>query len=89
MGPVQTVNFLTALNIPPISINTLKAREREIGRTIENYARASCSNALQEEKKSDKVRHSILHFALYQLTKSCKYSRSPVCKNDYYSLDRL
>ena len=62
MGPVQTVNFLTALNIPPISINTLKDREREIGWTIENYARASCSNALQEEKKSDKVRHAPFNF---------------------------
>ncbi|CAG2195608.1 unnamed protein product [Mytilus edulis] len=49
MGPVQTVNFVTALNIPCISPNNLKAREREIGKTIEEYARSSCKKALEEE----------------------------------------
>ncbi|CAG2245198.1 unnamed protein product [Mytilus edulis] len=49
MGPVQTVNFVTALNIPCISPNNLKAREREIGKTIEEYARSSCKKALEEK----------------------------------------
>ncbi|XP_052103081.1 uncharacterized protein LOC127736559 [Mytilus californianus] len=49
MGPVQTVNFVTALNVPCISPNNLKSREREIGKTIEEYARTSCKKALEEE----------------------------------------
>ncbi|CAC5376125.1 unnamed protein product [Mytilus coruscus] len=49
MGPVQTVNFVTALNVPCISPNNLKSREREIGKTIEEYALTSCKKALEEE----------------------------------------
>ncbi|CAC5398966.1 unnamed protein product [Mytilus coruscus] len=54
MGPVQTVNFVTALNVPCISPNNLKSREREIGKTIEEYARTSCKKALEEEYLMDR-----------------------------------
>ncbi|VDI53043.1 Hypothetical predicted protein [Mytilus galloprovincialis] len=49
MGPVQTVNFITALNLPTVSITTLKSREREIGKTLEEYAKWSCQKALEKE----------------------------------------
>ncbi|VDI50092.1 Hypothetical predicted protein [Mytilus galloprovincialis] len=55
MGPVQTVNFITALNLPAVSITTLKSREREIGKTLEEYAKWSCQKALEKEIALSKI----------------------------------
>jgi hypothetical protein len=38
------------MNVPAVSENTLKAREREIGPVIENIAKSSCLDALEMEK---------------------------------------
>lgn len=49
MGPVQVSNFLTALNVPPVSPNTLRVREKEIGHTLKSYTKETCDEALERE----------------------------------------
>ena len=43
--------LLLSLNIPTVCLASLKAREREIGPTIENIANQSCDLEMKEEKK--------------------------------------
>ncbi|CAG2242598.1 unnamed protein product [Mytilus edulis] len=63
MGPVQTVNFITALNLPTVSITTLKSREREIGKTLEEYAKWSCQKALEKEIALSKIPETTANIA--------------------------
>ena len=39
--------FMASLEVPPVSVKTLKNREREIGVTIENVAKKSCLDATE------------------------------------------
>ena len=39
--------FMASLEVPPVSVQTLKKREREIGVTIENVAKKSCLDATE------------------------------------------
>ena len=39
--------FMARLEVPPVSVQTLKNREREIGVTIENVAKKSCLDATE------------------------------------------
>ena len=50
IGPTHVNALLTSMNVPAVSANTMKAREREIGPAIENIAESSCSEALETEK---------------------------------------
>ena len=36
--------------MPPLSQNTFKRREREIGKAVEKLAKLSCQNATEQEK---------------------------------------
>ena len=49
LGETHVNNFLTSMNLPPISHKTLKKREREVGPIIEKVAEESCEKALAEE----------------------------------------
>lgn len=51
IGPTHVNALLTSMNVPAVSENTLKAREREIGPVIENIAKSSCLDALEMEKR--------------------------------------
>ena len=50
IGPTHVNSLLTSINLPAVSENTLKAREREIGPVIERVAKESCGKALEVEK---------------------------------------
>ena len=50
IGPNHVNALLTSMNVPAVSENTLKAREREIGPVIESIAKSSCLKALETEK---------------------------------------
>ena len=50
IGPTYVNALLTSINLPAIGLNTLKAREREIGPAIEIVARRTCEVALKLEK---------------------------------------
>ena len=50
IGPTHVNAILTSMNVPAVSENTLKAREREVGPVIENFAKSSCLEALEREK---------------------------------------
>ena len=49
VGESQLSMILAELNLPGISRKTLKAREREIGQSMETVAETSCNNAIDEE----------------------------------------
>ena len=49
IGETHINAFLTTMAIPPISFNTLKKRERDIGPSIELTAKQSCRMASIEE----------------------------------------
>ncbi|CAC5392635.1 unnamed protein product [Mytilus coruscus] len=63
MGLVQTVNFIIALNLPAVSITTLKSREREIGKTLEDYTKWSCQKALEKEIAMSKIPETTVNIA--------------------------
>lgn len=50
-GATHVRALLAALNIPEISETSLKSREREVGKHLEEMAGQSCKEALQEEMK--------------------------------------
>ena len=50
IGPTHVNVILTSMNVPAVSENTLKAREREVGPVIENVAKSSCLEALEREE---------------------------------------
>ena len=50
IGPTHVNAILTSMNVPAVSENTLKAREREVGPVIENVAKRSCLEALKGKK---------------------------------------
>ena len=50
IGPTHVNAILTSMNVPAVSENTLKAREREVWPVIENVAKNSCLEALEREK---------------------------------------
>ena len=50
IGPEQLNKLLTAMNIPPISHHSLKKREIEVGKKVEQVAVDSCNMAIQEER---------------------------------------
>ena len=52
IGHTHLSNITAALNIPPINHVTLKAREREVGKAVENVAVRSCLKAIQAEKEN-------------------------------------
>ena len=43
-------DVLSTSNIPTVNSSTFKRREREVGKTIETMARASCQDLLSNEK---------------------------------------
>ena len=49
MGPTHVNNFLTECNIPPISENTLRKKEKEINKAIHDFAMTSCREAQLQE----------------------------------------
>ena len=49
LGEMGVNSLLSALNIPGIHHRSLKKREQEVGEQINNLARESCAEALQEE----------------------------------------
>ena len=49
LGPYQTTNFVSALNIPPVNPKTLKKREKEMWPNIEGLAITWCDCELEEE----------------------------------------
>ena len=51
IGPSHENALLTSINIPPVSQSTFKAREREVGPTIEEVAKTSCKEAMEVEKE--------------------------------------
>lgn len=50
IGQTHISNVLSTGNIPTINSSTFKRREREVGKTIETLARASCHDSLSSEK---------------------------------------
>lgn len=50
IGQTHINNVLSTSNIPTINSSTFKRREREVGKTIETVARASCQDSLRNEK---------------------------------------
>jgi len=46
LGEVQLNSLLTTMNVPPISPNNLKIREKEVGDEMIKYARELCAWAL-------------------------------------------
>ena len=50
IGPSHVNSLLTSVNLPAVSENTLKAREREIGPVFEKVAKDSCGKAVEKEK---------------------------------------
>jgi hypothetical protein len=48
-GETHLNAFLAVLNIPGISKQGLKEREREVGSTLQKMAEESCENCLMEE----------------------------------------
>ena len=51
IGETHVNAFLTTMAIPPISFNTLKKRERDIGPSFELTAQQSCRQAYIDELK--------------------------------------
>ena len=51
IGESQLDNLLAAMNLPTISSRSLKHREREVGKVIEEVAENSCNTAIAEEKE--------------------------------------
>lgn len=51
VGESQISAIFAELNLPGISKTALKAREREIGPSIESVAEISCTTAIQQEMK--------------------------------------
>ena len=49
LGPYQVVNFISDLNIPSISVKSLKDREGEVGVKFENVASDLCLQSLHAE----------------------------------------
>ena len=54
LGPYQTCNFVSVLNIPPANPKTLKKREREVGPNCEESAIMSCDCAAEEEMSASR-----------------------------------
>ena len=50
IGQTHINYVLSTSNIPTINSSTFKRREREVGKTIETVARASCQDSLSNEK---------------------------------------
>ena len=50
IGSTHVNALLTSMNLPPVGVNSFKAREREIGPAIESVAKNSCEKALEAEK---------------------------------------
>lgn len=50
IGQTHINNVLSTSNIPTIHSSTFKQREREVGKTIETVARASCQDSLSNER---------------------------------------
>lgn len=51
IGPPHVNALFTSINLPPVSKNILKVREREIGPAIESVAKKSCEEAIEIEKR--------------------------------------
>lgn len=49
IGPAHVNNFLTECNIPPVSENTLRKKEKEISKSMHNVAMTSCRKAQLQE----------------------------------------
>ena len=50
IGQTHINNVLSTINIPTINSSTFKRREREVGKAIENVAKASCRDSVTKEK---------------------------------------
>ena len=50
IGQTHINNVLSTINIPTINSSTFKRREREVGKAIENVAKASCGDSVTKEK---------------------------------------
>lgn len=50
IGETHLNTILTTMNIPPISRNTFKRREREVGLAVEQVAKRSCLNVVMKER---------------------------------------
>ena len=51
VGETHLNNILSTIDIPPVSHKTLKKAEREIGRALEQTAKASCLTHLEKERQ--------------------------------------
>ena len=50
IGPTHVNNFLSSLNVPPVSDRMLRNREKEIGQVVEQLAKESCQKAAHAEQ---------------------------------------
>lgn len=50
IGPTHLQNFLAECNLPSISENTLRKKEKELSKQIGEVANTSCRTAQEEEK---------------------------------------
>ncbi|XP_062579761.1 uncharacterized protein LOC134241754 [Saccostrea cucullata] len=52
IGEKKVSLLLSVLNIPPLSHTTLKCKEREAGKAVEDFARQSCDSVVTAERES-------------------------------------
>ncbi|XP_076088184.1 uncharacterized protein LOC143058588 [Mytilus galloprovincialis] len=50
MGATHVNNFLAGLNVPPVHSSTIRKKEKEIGKKIQEVAAESCKSVLIKEK---------------------------------------
>ena len=55
MGTTQVNALLSSINVPLITDNTLKARERKAGQAIETVVKLPCLAGVNEDKKGWEV----------------------------------
>ena len=51
VGETHLKSILSAMNIPPMSRATFKAREREARKAVESVAKVSCEEVIRKEKQ--------------------------------------
>ncbi len=59
MGPTHVNEFLSCLNIPPVSHSMLDNRKDEAGRAIETVAKESCKEKANLEREMEAQRKNI------------------------------